>query len=115
LSFWKPSATVLYFYSSPVCEELFFSVGKPTQWIHRDDAAEAHVKAIQRSSVIAGMPHPVFDLGAKPERLVWVMNESARNFGYTGRIEFRDPNDDLEEVEATSVRLDCTRANTLTT
>ncbi len=90
-------------------------MGKPTQWIHRDDAAEAHVKAIQRSSVIAGMPHPVFDLGAKPERLVWVMNESARNFGYTGRIEFRDPNDDLEEVEATSVRLDCTRANTLTT
>lgn len=85
-------------------------MGKPTQWIHRDDAAEAHVKAIQRSSVIAGMPHPVFDLGAKPERLVWVMNESARNFGYTGRIEF-----DLEEVEATSVRLDCTRANTLTT
>ncbi|KAI9880085.1 MAG: hypothetical protein M1830_005618 [Pleopsidium flavum] len=87
-------------------------VGKSTQWVtfvHRDDAADAYVKAIQLSSVIAGMPHSVFDLGAKPERPGWVMDELKKHLGYTGRIEFRDPNYSKEGAEATSVRLDCTR------
>jgi nucleoside-diphosphate-sugar epimerase len=83
--------------------------------VHRDDLAEAYRLIIEKSSMLASLSYPVFDIANPVESLQQIITAAAKTLGVnTGAIKYVDPPEGgWVEAMSTSTVVSCERARDL--
>ncbi|KAJ6261455.1 hypothetical protein Dda_4125 [Drechslerella dactyloides] len=108
--FWKPLVEAL---KANKTSEPVTLVGRPNATmtlVHKDDAAEAILNAVEKFETVSQISSPIFNLSAGHEKLGDINKTAAKVLGITGEIIHQAPTDPFSIAMSTSLLVDTTRS-----